>query len=71
VSQVPVQVGLVTSSVAEIKSGLTAGQEVITGTSAQQNSTTTNRGFGGGLGGGNLGGGNFRPGNGGGVVTNP
>ena len=66
----PVQVGLVTSTFAEIKSGLQAGQEVITGTSAQQAATTNNRGFGGGLGGGNLGGG-FRPGNGGTVVTNP
>jgi macrolide-specific efflux system membrane fusion protein len=68
----PVEVGLVTSTLAEIKSGIQAGDRVITGTSAQQSTTTTNRGgFGGGLGGGNLGGGNFRQGGGNTVITNP
>jgi macrolide-specific efflux system membrane fusion protein len=66
-----VQVGLVTSTLAEIKSGVQAGDRVITGTSSQQASTTTNRGGFGGLGGGNLGGGGFRNGGGGTVVTNP
>jgi len=36
-----VQVGLVTSSLAEITSGLQAGERVVTGTSSTQNSTTT------------------------------
>jgi membrane fusion protein, macrolide-specific efflux system len=36
-----VQVGLVTSSLAEIKSGLQAGERVVTGTSSSQNSTNT------------------------------
>jgi macrolide-specific efflux system membrane fusion protein len=36
-----VEVGLVTSSQAEIKSGLQAGERVVTGTSSSQNSTTT------------------------------
>ncbi|HEY2915664.1 MAG TPA: efflux RND transporter periplasmic adaptor subunit [Candidatus Limnocylindrales bacterium] len=58
-----VTVGLVTSSLAEIQSGLQAGERVVTGTSAtQQNGTQANGGlFGGGA--GRLGGG--------GVVTNP
>lgn len=63
-----VQVGLVTSSLAEITSGLTEGQTVITGvnTTRTGTTTTTTGGFGGGglglpVGGG---GGNFRgPGN--------
>ena len=71
VTVVPVQVGLVTSTLAEIKSGLTAGDRVITGTSSQQSSTTNGRGGFGGLGGGNLGGGGFRNPGGGTVVTNP
>ena len=46
-----VEVGLVTSSLAEIKSGLQAGEMVVTGTASDQN--TVNGGFGGpGLGGG-------------------
>ena len=61
----PVTVGLVTSTLAEIKSGLTAGEAVITGTTAARNATTTTttnqgggfRGFGGGGGGGVPGGG--------------
>jgi len=63
----PVTVGLVTSTLAEIKSGLTAGETVITGTTAARNATTTtttpNRG---GFGGGGLGGGGFVGGGGGG-----
>lgn len=41
VQTVPVDVGLTTSTLAEIKSGLTDGQSVITGTTAARNSTTT------------------------------
>ena len=79
-----VQVGLVTNTYAEITNGLTQGQEVVTGTTAQRNSTSSNSttGFpglgGGGAGrfvGGGGGGGNFRGGgnggSGGGTVTNP
>lgn len=45
-----VEVGLVTNTLAEIKSGLTAGQAVVTGVSTAQNaSTTTGGGFGGGV----------------------
>jgi macrolide-specific efflux system membrane fusion protein len=36
-----VEVGLVTSSLAEIKSGLQEGDRVVTGTSSSQNSSTT------------------------------
>ena len=45
-----VQVGLVTNTTAEIKSGLTAGQEVVTGVNTAQNGTqqTVTGGFGGG-----------------------
>ena len=58
---VPVEVGLVTSSMAEIKSGISAGTVVVTGTSATR--TTTNATQGGGFGRGGLGvpgGGQFR-----------
>jgi len=65
----PVTVGLVTTSLAAIKSGLTAGETVITGTTAARNATTTTtnnqggggnfRGFGGGGGGGVVPGGGF------------
>ena len=62
-----VTVGLVTSSTAEIKSGLTAGEAVITGTTAARAAaaTTTNGGgFGGGFGGaGGFRGGQAAPGN--------
>jgi hypothetical protein len=51
-----VTVGLVTSSLAEVKSGLQAGDTVITGTSSQQ-STTTRTGTGAFPGGGGAGGG--------------
>ena len=62
----PVQVGLITNTTAEIKSGLTGGQEVVTGVNTAQNGTTTTTGgFGGGglgiPGGGFQGGGNGRP----------
>ena len=70
----PVEVGLVTTSGAEITSGLSEGQTVVTGTVSQ---TTTggatnnaNRGLGGGFGGGGFGGGGFT-GPGGGVRTQP
>ena len=70
----PVQVGLVTTSGAEIKTGLTEGQTVITGTVSQATTggatTNNNRGLGGGLGGGGFGGGGFT-GPGGGVRTQP
>lgn len=59
----PVEVGLVTNSTAEIKSGLNEGQEVVTGVANAQtgNPTVTNGGFGGGgiaIPGGGFGGGN-------------
>jgi macrolide-specific efflux system membrane fusion protein len=42
----PVTVGLMTSSLVEIKSGLNAGDVVVTGTSSQQRAGTTNAGGG-------------------------
>jgi HlyD family secretion protein len=70
----PVQVGLITSSLAEIKSGVSAGDEVVTGTASSLNSTsgTGTNGFpGGGItgGGGNFPGG-FQRGGGPTVVNN-
>ncbi len=70
----PVEVGLITSSWAEIRSGLAEGDVVVTGTTADRQATTN--GFGGGLGGGLGGPGGFRGGNGGNgrgptVVTQP
>lgn len=61
VQLVPVQVGLVTSSLAEIQSGISSGQVVVTGTSSTRNATTGTGGAGGfpGVGGGG-GGGQFR-----------
>jgi macrolide-specific efflux system membrane fusion protein len=50
----PVQVGLITNTTAEVKSGLTIGQDVITGVSNPQTTTTTAGG--GGFGGGGFGG---------------
>lgn len=47
VSTQPVEVGLVTASLAEIKSGLQAGDRVVTGTSSAQNAATTVGGGGG------------------------
>lgn len=55
---VPVQVGLVTSSLAEIQSGISAGTVVVTGTSSTRTATGQGGGFGGG--GGFPGGGTFR-----------
>ena len=60
VSTRSVQVGLVTSSLAEIKSGLQAGELVVTGTSSTQN-TVTNGFGGGGFGGGGTIRGQVRP----------
>lgn len=65
----PVQVGLVTNTTAEIKSGLTAGQLVVTGVNTAQTGTTNTTtgvgtGLGGGFGGGIPGGGGTRRGNG-------
>jgi macrolide-specific efflux system membrane fusion protein len=53
-----VQVGLITNTTAEVKSGLTVGQEVVTGVSNPQTTTSTTAG-GGGFGGGGFGGGAF------------
>ena len=56
-----VQVGLVTNTTAEIKSGLTEGQQVVTGVNTAQTGTpTTGNGLGGGFGGGFGGGGGTR-----------
>jgi macrolide-specific efflux system membrane fusion protein len=67
---VPVQVGLVTTSLAEIQSGVSEGETVATGTVSARTSTTTTTGGGvaiPGLGGGGGGGGFGR--GGGGVVV--
>jgi len=67
----PVEVGLVTNSTAEIKSGLAEGQAVVTGVNTPQTGTAANGtgGFGGGFGGAvPIGGGNVRRGNGTGPV---
>jgi multidrug efflux pump subunit AcrA (membrane-fusion protein) len=68
----PVTVGLMTSSLVEIKSGLNAGEVVITGTSSPQRAGTTTGAPGGGFtvpggGGGGLGGGRGAGGTGGGA----
>ena len=64
----PVQVGLVTNTTAEIRSGLSVGQEVVTGVNTPQtgSATTGGGGFGGGFGGGipGVGGGGNRRGTG-------
>jgi RND family efflux transporter MFP subunit len=65
-SAVPVQVGLVTNTTAEVKSGLSAGETVVTGVNTPQTTTSTNNGgFGGAIpgGGGFGGGGRVRNGN--------
>jgi macrolide-specific efflux system membrane fusion protein len=68
VSAVPVEVGLVTTSGAEITSGLAEGQTVVTGTVSNQTTTpATNNGNRGGFGGGGFGGGGFTGPGGGGV----
>jgi macrolide-specific efflux system membrane fusion protein len=66
VQTVPVVVGLTTSTLAEITSGLTEGQTVITGTTAARTGTTTTTTTGGfgGFGGGFPGGGVRVPGGG-------
>jgi macrolide-specific efflux system membrane fusion protein len=68
----PVEVGLVTNTTAEIKSGLSVGQEVVTGVNTPATGTTTTAGgFGGGFGGGAFPiGGNGRRGTGGGGTGN-
>jgi macrolide-specific efflux system membrane fusion protein len=67
ISTQAVQVGLVTTSMAQVTSGLTAGQSVVTGTVSAKTNTTTgsssvggiNSLTGGGLSGGGLSGGGF------------
>jgi membrane fusion protein, macrolide-specific efflux system len=71
ITTTPVQVGLVTTTGAEVTSGLSEGQTVITGIVSQTTTggTTTNNGrggFGGGFGGGGFGGGGGGFGGGGG-----
>jgi macrolide-specific efflux system membrane fusion protein len=66
----PVTVGLVTASLAEIKSGLTEGQQVVTGVNTAQNQATNNNNGGGGFTRG-LGGGGFGGGNGPRIQTGP
>ena len=62
--RIPVEVGLVTNATAEIKSGLSEGMNVVTGTTADLLGTNTNNGrFGGGV--ALPGGGQFRQINGG------
>jgi RND family efflux transporter MFP subunit len=56
-----VEVGLVTSSLAEIKSGVSAGEEIVTGTTSSLSNSTSSSGF-GITGGGTFPGGNFRNG---------
>ncbi len=54
----PVQVGLITNTTAEIKSGLSDSEQVVTGVNTPQNATTpTTGGFGGAIPGGGFGGG--------------
>ena len=72
VSLVPVQVGLVTSSMAEITSGLSVGRVGGAGTSTQRTgTTTTGTGLPGIFGGGGAGGRNFGGNGGRDTVTNP
>ncbi len=59
-----VEVGLVTSSLAEIKSGLNAGETVVTGTTSSLNSSSNSNTFTLGGGGAFPGGGTFRGGSG-------
>jgi macrolide-specific efflux system membrane fusion protein len=69
---IPVEVGLVTTSGAEIKSGLTEGQTVVTGTVSQTTTGGATNNGNRGLGGGGFGGGGFTgPAGGGGVRTEP
>ena len=57
---VSVQTGLVTSSLAEIQSGVDVGTQVVTGTSSTRTSTSTSGGGGFGVPGVGNGGGQFR-----------
>ena len=57
VQTVPVQVGLTTSSLAAITSGLTEGESVVIGSRSARSGTTTTTGGFGGIGGGAIGGG--------------
>jgi macrolide-specific efflux system membrane fusion protein len=62
----PVTVGLMTSDLVEVRSGVVAGDQVVIGTSSQQRSTTGNTfGRGGGTFAGGGGGGRFNGGGGG------
>ena len=65
ITPTPVTVGLVTSTTAEIKSGLNAGDVVVTGIASDRiSTTTTGSGRSSGFGGGGIavpGGGGFRP----------
>jgi macrolide-specific efflux system membrane fusion protein len=55
-----VEVGLVTTSMAQITSGVSEGEAVVVGTTSTRNTTTTTGGVNlGGLTGGGLGGGGF------------
>ena len=65
VTSVPVQVGLVTTTLAQITSGISVGDRVETGTSASRTGTTTTTGTGG------FGGGGGFPRGGGGTVIIP
>jgi macrolide-specific efflux system membrane fusion protein len=68
VSARPVEVGLITASLAEIKGGLAEGDSVVTGTTSSLNSAANS---GNGFPGGGLQGGGRFPAGGGTVVTNP
>jgi hypothetical protein len=63
VTATPVEIGLVTTSGAEVKSGISEGQTVVTGTVSSQSTTggnaTNGTRNGGGFGGGGFGGGGF------------
>jgi len=61
---VSVQVGLVTSSLAEIQSGISQGTVVVTGTSSTRTTTTGTQGGGFGVPGVGGGGGQFKQGGG-------
>ena len=60
----PVEVGLITNTTAEIKSGLTDGQQVVTGVNTAQTGSPTTVTGGFGVPGGGFGGGTFQGGNG-------
>jgi macrolide-specific efflux system membrane fusion protein len=66
-----VEVGLVTSSLAEIKSGLAAGERVVIGSTSSSATTTSPRGLGGGFPGGGVIDGGPRGGGGSQLVPQP